>query len=142
VRSYIVGRKEAGAFPATINSVPINSEARAALVDQSRFRAEHGRDSPQVFCHKDGTQVQDVKGAGILDVRIHDLCHTCAAWLVIAGMPLAEVRDLLGHKTIQMTERYAHLAPENLRMAVGQLEAESQSSHAVKLDVIDDAARH
>lgn len=131
-------------------SVPINSEARAALVNRLRFRAEHRPDSPWVFCHKDGTRVQDVKRAfasackraGISDFRIHDLRHTCAAWLVTAGVPLAEVRDLLGHKTIQMTERYAHLAPENLRMAVGKLEAESRSSHVVKLDVIDDAASH
>ena len=61
-------------------------------------------------------------GAGIEDFRIHDLRHTCAAWLVSVGVPLTEVRDLLGHSTIQMTERYAHLAPENVRAAVALLE--------------------
>ncbi len=54
--------------------------------------------------------------------RIHDLRHTCAAWLVSAGVPLSEVRDLLGHSTVMVTERYAHLAPENVRAAVTQLE--------------------
>jgi site-specific recombinase XerD len=43
--------------------------------------------------------------------------------LVSAGVPLAEVRDLLGHSTVTMTERHAHLAPENLRAAVHRLEA-------------------
>ena len=65
---------------------------------------------------------------GIEDFRIHDLRHTCAAWLV------TEVRDLLGHRTIRMTERYAHLAPENVRAAVVLLDGvESRSSHVVEL---------
>ena len=40
-----------------------------------------------------------------------------------AGVPLTEVRDLLGHASIEMTERYAHLAPDRLRGAVAMLEA-------------------
>jgi integrase len=60
--------------------------------------------------------------AGIADFRFHDLRHTCAAWLVQVGVPLTEVRDVLGHSTIKMTERYAHLAPENVRAALALLE--------------------
>ena len=68
--------------------------------------------------------------AGIEDFHIHDLRHTCAAWLVSAGVALTEIRDLLGHSTIRMTERYAHLAPENIRAAVAALDViESRSSH-------------
>ncbi len=59
---------------------------------------------------------------GIADFRIHDLRHTCAAWLVSAGVPLTEVRDLLGHSSVTMTERHVHLAPENARAAVAKLE--------------------
>jgi integrase len=64
-----------------------------------------------------------------MSTEIHDLRHTCAAWLVSAGVPLAEVRDLLGHSTVKMTERYAHLAPENVRRAVAVLEGRSHSGH-------------
>lgn len=60
--------------------------------------------------------------ARLADLRVHDLRHTCASWLVQAGVPLLEVSKLLGHSTIEMTERYAHLAPENLRTAVGVLD--------------------
>ena len=118
-------------------SVPRNAEARAALMNRARFRATYCPDSPWVFTHEDGSRLLDVKKsfrtacrrAGIADFRIHDLRHTCAAWLVSAGVPLMSVRDLLGHASIKMTERYAHLAPDNVRLAVRQLEGEDEKSH-------------
>ena len=114
-------------------SVPLNREARNAIISRARFKVQHCPSSQWVFCRKDGTRIADVKRSfatacrrvGIEDFRIHDLRHTCAAWLVKEGVPLIEVRDLLGHRTIQMTERYAHLAPENIRAAVALLEKDS-----------------
>ena len=70
------------------------------------------------------------KATGRDDLIFHDLRHTCAAWLVTAGIPLPEVRDLLGHASITMTERYAHLAPHRVRSAVAVLGDASQFSHA------------
>ena len=61
--------------------------------------------------------------AGMAHVRWHDLRHTYASWLVQAGQPLTAVRDLLGHSTLSVTSRYAHLAPAHLREAVGALPA-------------------
>lgn len=127
-------------------SIPLNVLAREAIIGRARFRADHCPDSPWVFAHEDGSRIQDVKKsfasacekAGIEDFRIHDLRHTCAAWLVSEGVPLMEVKDLLGHTTVRMTERYAHLAPENVRDAVAVLDAPSRFSHGDPQTTTDD----
>lgn len=67
-----------------------------------------------------------VKLAGIEDFRIHDLRHTFASWLVSEGVELLKVRDLLGHTSIKMTERYAHLMPDRLHDAVQVLDMFSE----------------
>ena len=111
-------------------SIPLNRESRQAIEGRKRFHAAFCPESKWVFAHKTGERILDVKRAfttacaraGVENFRIHDLRHTCAAWLVSGGVPLAEVRDVLGHTTVTMTERYAHLASENIRAAVAVLD--------------------
>ena len=52
--------------------------------------------------------------ADLSDVRIHDLRHTYASMLINSGVSLYEVQTLLGHSSMQMTQRYAHLEPNLL----------------------------
>lgn len=56
-------------------------------------------------------------------IFFHSCRHTFASWLVQAGVDLYTVRELLGHKTLAMTMRYSHLAPENSQKAIAVLEA-------------------
>lgn len=62
-----------------------------------------------------------LKKARIEDLRFHDLRHTFASRLVNQGVDLYRVKTLIGHKTLRMTERYAHVAAEHLREAVNRL---------------------
>jgi len=58
---------------------------------------------------------------GIADFHWHDCRHTFASRLVMAGVDLRTVQELMGHKTITMTLRYAHLSPTHQREAVQRL---------------------
>jgi len=84
---------------------------------------EEYKETPKIFR-------QTVKELGFNDgitdrrdkVVFHTLRHTFASWLVQNGVDLYTVQKLMGHSTIAMTERYAHLAPDNLKDAVRKLE--------------------
>jgi integrase len=69
--------------------------------------------------------------AGIKAFHFLDLRHTFASWLAMKGRPLKEIQELLGHKSITQTERYAHLAPERLREAVATLEFSTTSAQSL-----------
>jgi len=59
--------------------------------------------------------------AGIVNFHWHDLRHTFASRLVMAGVDIRTVQELMGHKTIQVTLRYSHLAPKHQLEAVQRL---------------------
>jgi integrase len=59
--------------------------------------------------------------AGIKDFRWHDLRHHFTSRLAQVGVPLNTIRELLGHASLLMTVRYAHLAPDQKREAVARL---------------------
>lgn len=59
---------------------------------------------------------------GLTDVRFHDLRHTYASLLIQAGVDLRAVKDLMGHSTMQMTSRYAHLEDRHLTKAVKKIQ--------------------
>lgn len=105
--------------------IPLNKEAWDVL---QKFYQQSSKNN-LVFPNKDGERFNHIKrswgklldDAGIQNFRFHDLRHHFASRLVMAGVDLNTVRELLGHGDIQMTLRYAHLAPEHKARAVEKL---------------------
>ena len=66
--------------------------------------------------------VDAIRQAKIPNFRWHDLRHTYASRLRQKGVPLGNIAELLGHKGLKMTRRYAHLAMSNLHEAVSRIQ--------------------
>lgn len=91
--------------------VPLNEEALSAL---RRWREQSGAGT-RIFDMTSGFRTawnKLLKRARISKFRWHDLRHHFASRLVQRGVPLNTVRDLLGHGSVAMSLRYAHLAPD------------------------------
>jgi integrase len=62
-----------------------------------------------------------LEAADIADFRFHDLRHSTASYLAMNGATLVEIADILGHKTLQMVKRYAHLSDSHVKAVVESL---------------------
>jgi len=121
----VAGETE-GNKTANARHVPLNAEARAVLMDWIAYRQPAGL----LFPGRNGARMDNISNgwkrlrteARLEDFRWHDLRHTFASKLVMAGVDLNTVRELLGHAGLDMTLRYAHLAPEHKAAAVARLD--------------------
>jgi integrase len=74
-----------------------------------------------VFCRIDGIQIKEFKKswmrareiAGIKDFHFHDLRHTFGSNLLLSGATLKDVKEMIGHRDLKMTDRYSHLMPDD-----------------------------
>ena len=124
---FEVGDQKNGAA----GTVPINAQARAALIRRANWRATWCPQSNWVFCTKEGARFVRIyagfyaacRRAGIEDLHPHDLRRTCGSWLVQAGVGIERVSALLRHGDVGQTSRvYAHLRPRDLAEAVAVLD--------------------
>ncbi len=107
-----------------VRTIPLNIKAHEVLESKGNMRPISG----YVFHSKTGTKIsgnnlrrafnEAVKRSGIEHVRFHDLRHTFATRLVQMGTDIYRVKELLGHKSLKMTTRYAHHDTSSLRSAV------------------------
>jgi len=124
-------------------SDPKNKSARKAFMtkDLKEMLRERMPDNPAELVFKDRLHGGKIEGVsqtfnrviselklneGIIDPRqkitFHSIRHTFASWLAIQGTPILTISHLLGHKSLAMTQRYAHLSPDIKKKAVLSLE--------------------
>ena len=122
---------------------PKNKQSRKAFMTKAVKKMLQGRipKSPSDYVFKDKRHGGKIKAIsrvfrlvvdglglnkGITDrrqrVSFHTLRHTFASWLALQGETLLTIKELMGHKTLEMTLRYAHLMPDQKRKATLRLE--------------------
>lgn len=93
---------------------------RHQLLMRRKKKIDHN-ESDIVFSHLDGSPIQcfnkawwsSLRIAGIKNFHFHDLRHTFCSNLILSGAGLKEVKEMIGHKDISMTDRYSHLTMEH-----------------------------
>ncbi len=106
--------------------IPLNKTCLSVLEALHATRPHNGR----VFLSKYGRDLNNPRAwfelaleeAKVKNLRWHDLRHTFISRLVMKDVNLRTVQELAGHKTISMTTRYAHLAPEHNQAAIEKLD--------------------
>jgi integrase len=106
---------------------PLSPTLGAALKAHRHMRR------PLVFCQEDGKPLtlwhlhgaleRAARRASLRLLRWHDLRHSFASNLTIGGTPIRQVQEWMGHATITMTMRYAHLSPGGGREYLSALDA-------------------
>ena len=99
-------------------ALPLAGLALVCVQDLAEFRRI---DTRLLFPDKSGKKPilirapwqKALKEAGIEDFRFHDLRHSAASYLAMSGASLAEIAEVLGHKTLQMVKRYSHLSEQH-----------------------------
>jgi integrase len=110
-------------------NVPVSRHASEVLHKLSKVRridttllfpanAKGSNDVPFVITKP---WVKALEAAGIEDFRFHDLRHTAASYLAMNGASIAEIAEVLGHKSLQMVKRYAHLSAPHTSKVVASM---------------------
>ena len=102
--------------------------------------------SEYVFPDEHGKRLKSIKtsfksaldDAGILDFKFHDLRHTFASHFIMRGGSIKALKEILGHKDVSMTMRYAHLSQEHKKKEVNLLNGltSSKNLHVTKVSQI------
>ena len=106
-----------------------NGERRSVPISNSLLKElkmiENKNSNERIFKDIKSLQYQFEKLLNVSKIKnfhFHDLRHTFASWLAIKGVSLYTIKEILGHKSITMTQRYAHLSPDSRVNAVNLIQ--------------------
>jgi len=107
-------------------SAPLKGHALSLMLEHTKNRRN---DTDYVFPAKEKNQAIDIRtawvnaveNAKIIDFRFHDLRHSCASYLAMNNASLTEIAEVLGHKTLAMVRRYAHISEGHTSSVVARM---------------------
>lgn len=117
-------------------AVPVVGHLKSLLEEQVKTvttqyaKLEQKPPKRWLFPRRDGQLPIDIRTAwenardkaGLIDFRFHDLRHSTASYLAMNGASQLEIAEVLGHRTLQMVRRYAHLSESHVKGLVEQLD--------------------
>lgn len=89
-------------------------------LDRTAYVFGNGTEGPKAMLYRHWQRA--IALSGVKDAHFHDLRHTFASRLAMAGVDLYTIKELMGHESIVMTQRYAHLQPNRLKAALAVLD--------------------
>ena len=121
--------------------IPISDLLKRALLRLKQV----DREEDYLFCYHDKKPIEylyrsfgtALKRSGINKCTFHTLRHTFATRAVMAGVDIVTLKELLGHKTIQMTMRYSHPSPEHKKKAVDLVSIDTYTDTSIVNRKID-----
>ncbi len=121
--------------------IPISDLLKRALLRLKQV----DREEDYLFCYHDKKPIEylyrsfgnALKRSGINKCTFHTLRHTFATRAVMAGVDIVTLKELLGHKTIQMTMRYSHPSPEHKKKAVDLVSIDTYTDTSIVTRKID-----
>jgi integrase len=121
--------------------IPISDLLKRALLRLKQV----DREEDYLFCYHDKKPIEylyrsfgtALKRSGINKCTFHTLRHTFATRVVMAGVDIVTLKELLGHKTIQMTMRYSHPSPEHKKRAVNLVGIDTYTDTSTVTNEID-----
>jgi len=125
--------------------IPISDLLKRALLRLKQV----DREEDYLFCYHDKKPIEylyrsfgtALKRSGINKCTFHTLRHTFATRAVMAGVDIVTLKELLGHKIIQMTIRYSHPSPEHKKKAVNLVSIDTYTDTSLVTNEIDREAK-
>ena len=107
--------------------IPLVSQIKCMMI--KRYEGRRDKDGLVFGTYDQPIKVRDFRKAfdnaviraELKDFKFHDLRHTAATYLALSGIPIRDIAEILGHKTMQMTMRYSHLNSNRLQDAMIEL---------------------
>jgi len=127
-------------------SIPISTFLKITLQKLNKNK----RSGEYLFCYHEGKPIEHIYRSfntaltisGIKKCRFHDLRHTFATRMVTSGGDIVTAKEILGHKSIIMTQRYSHPSPEHKKKAVNMISIDTSldtKEISNQIDEIDNA---
>ena len=113
------GTKELAEELASLKEISNGKEENLVFLKDEQLKTARAKARPGIKFREAFNAAK--KRAGLPDIHMHDLRHTAASHLIMSGVDIRTLADILGHRTLQMVQRYTHLLHDHKLTAIDKI---------------------